>query len=285
MEITLDECIEENLRRLDQMCFSSQYFFMLTIQLNGMIYVILAYEVWLRNQYSLFSDAGFFPLVGYLLGCFIGLEFFIFHIAIYFGIWKIKHEGTAWHIIQKGEETELDVPAWEEIKGASTEAFIMNQRITSETFRYKFLNYNRTWLINQLPQILTPRTLRRSRPYLINQFARIINARRDDISSDEESEGDEKQKKFGPVALSTSSRNIIRHWLGQARRRLKLRSTVEPIIKRSRGAQCEQCLSRKQLQIEYEVELDKMIEMYDRTFPGDEEGKQKSSFDTLCDHC
>jgi hypothetical protein len=283
LEITLDECIEESLRRLDQMCFSSQYFFMLTLQMNGMIYIILGYEVWLRYNYSFFSDSGFFPLLGFLLGCYIGLEYVIFRVVARFGIWRIKHEGTAWHIIQKGEETELDVPAWEEIKGASTEAFIMNQRITSETFRYKFLNYNRTWLINQLPQILTPRTLRRSRPYLINQFARIINARREDISDDEEAEDQEiKEKKFGPVALTTASRNIIRHWLGLGRRRLNMRNTIEPLIKRARGAQCEQCLSRKQLQIEYEVELDKMMELYDRTYPGDAEGKKPIRFVIHC---
>jgi hypothetical protein len=146
----------------------------------------------------------------------------------------------------------------------------MNQRITSETFRYKFLNYNRTWLINQLPQILTPRTMRRSRPYLINQFARIINARRDDISDDSD---EDKDKKFGPVALSAPSRNIVRFWLGRARRRLRLRSIVEPLIKRARGAQCEQCLSRKQLQIEYEVDVDTMATMYDNAYPDDEEGK------------
>eukprot|EP00613_Pedinella_sp_CCMP2098_P053939 CAMPEP_0171891194 /NCGR_PEP_ID=MMETSP0992-20121227/44597_1 /TAXON_ID=483369 /ORGANISM="non described non described, Strain CCMP2098" /LENGTH=258 /DNA_ID=CAMNT_0012518489 /DNA_START=14 /DNA_END=791 /DNA_ORIENTATION=- len=54
----------------------------------------------------------------------------------------------------------------------------MNQRITQETFRFKFLNYNRTWLINQLPSILTARTLKRSRPYLINQFTVLINKAR-----------------------------------------------------------------------------------------------------------
>lgn len=130
----------------------------------------------------------------------------------------------------------------------------MNQRITSETFRYKFLNYNRTWLINQLPQLLTPRTLRRSRPYLINQFARIINARRDDISDD----SDKEERGLGPVALSASSRNIIRWWLGKARRRLRLKTIVDPLVRRARGAECEQCLSRKKLQIEYEVDVDEM---------------------------
>ena len=269
METSLDECIEEKLRRLDQMCFSSQYFLMLTVHVNGIIYLVLAYENWLFWDYSPFSDSGFFLLFGFLTAVFIAFEWVIMFLAIRLKVWRIKHESTAWHLQQK-EEDELDVPAWEEIKGASTEAFLMNQRITSETFRYKFLNYNRTWLINQLPQILTPRTMRRSRPYLINQFARIINARRDDISDDSD---EDKDKKFGPVALTAPSRNIIRHWLGKARRRLRLRSIVEPLIKRARGSQCEQCLSRKQLQIEYEVDVDAMATMYDNAYPDDEEGK------------
>merc|ERR1711998_396030 len=118
-------------------------------------------------------------------------------------------------------------------------------RITSETFRYKFMNYNRSWLIHQLPQLLTPRTLRRSRPYLINQMARIIHARRDDISDD--SDGD-RGAHFGPVALNTASRQIIRWWLGKARRRRTLSSIVDPLIRKARVAECEQCLSRRQVQ-------------------------------------
>ena len=78
----------------------------------------------------------------------------------------------------------MDLPDWDDIKGASHDAYLMNQRITSDTFRFKFLNYNRAWLINQLPTLLTPRTLRRSRPYLINQLARVIGNRRQDISDD-----------------------------------------------------------------------------------------------------
>jgi hypothetical protein len=99
------------------------------------------------------------------------------------------------------------------IKGASHDTYLMNQRITSDTFRYKFLNYNRSWLISQLPQLLTPRTLRRSRPYLLNQLARVIDNRRNDISDDSEND----KKKFGPVALTASSRSIVRWWLEKAR--------------------------------------------------------------------
>ena len=61
---------------------------------------------------------------------------------------------------------------------------------------------------------MTPRTLRRSRPYLINQFTRILSQLNQDISSDSDDEGGPK---FGIVALNAPSRNIVRWWLAQAR--------------------------------------------------------------------
>ena len=107
------------------------------------------------------------------------------------------------------EEEPFVLPDLDDIKGASAEAFSMNQRIVSDTFRFKFLNYNRTWLISQLPTILTPRTMRRSRPYLLNQFQRILGALQADVS-DDESDMDEA---YGPVALNGQSRALIRWWL------------------------------------------------------------------------
>lgn len=275
MEDSLDECIDESLRRVDQMCFSAQYYMMVTIQACGIVYVMLGFECWIRvsnnySGYSVFSDVGLAYIVAFLLAGYYLLYYFVIYIAVRLKIWRIKHENTAWHM-QQSEEDDIDIPGWEDVKGASHEAYLMNQRITSETFRYKFLNYNRAWLINQLPQLLTPRTMRRSRPYLINQLSRIINARRDDISDDSDGE---KDKKFGPVALSASSRTIIRWWLGKARRRLKLKNIVEPLIRRARGTECEQCLSRKQLQVEYEIDIDTMADRYDRMYPEDEEVDQ-----------
>jgi hypothetical protein len=43
-----------------------------------------------------------------------------------------------------------------------------------------------------------------------------------------------------------------RWWLTQARRRLRLREIVQPLINKGRGVYCEQCLSRKQLQVRVE---------------------------------
>merc|ERR1719313_3204690 len=174
-------------------------------------------------------------------------------------LWRIKHENTSWHTAVP-EEDEFDIPDWEDVEGASHDAYIMNQRITEETFRFKFLNYNRTWLINQLPGILTPRTLRRSRPYLINQFTRILSQLNQDISSDSDDEGGPK---FGIVALNAPSRNIVRWWLAQARRRMRLREVVQPLINKARGTQCENCLSRRQLQVTCVIPLEVLAAQFD----------------------
>merc|ERR1711988_511244 len=216
MEDSLDECIDEELRKLDKMCFSSQFYVMMRFSMNGVIYVVFAVEIWIRTLYSPFTYTGFATLSMVLILCYLLMEWATLKVAVYLQVWKIKHENTAWHILQK-EEDELDIPGWEDLKGASHEAYLMNQRINSETFRYKFLNYNRAWLVNQLPHILTPRTLRRSRPYLITQFTKILGSVNPDISSDSESDEDPDKPKFGPVALSAPSRNMIRMWLAQAR--------------------------------------------------------------------
>jgi len=186
------------------------------------------------------------------------INWIIMKMAIYMKLWRVKHENTAWHTALQ-EQDEFEVPGWEDLKGGSHDAFMMNQRITSETFRFKFLNYNRAWLINQLPSILTPRTLRRSRPYLINQFTRILNQLNQDISSDSEDDG----RKFGPVALKANSRQIIRWWLAQARRRMRLREVVQPLISKARGTQCENCLSRRQLQVTCVIPLEVLAAQFD----------------------
>jgi len=265
MEDSLDECIDESLRTMDQMCFSSQYYMILTIHVNGMFMFGLGIEVMIRHEYNFLGDQASLIIIPFVIWTAIFVRKLCLFGAIYFKLWKIKHENTAWHTAVP-EEDEFDIPGWEDLNGASHDAFIMNQRITQETFRFKFLNYNRSWLINQLPSILTPRTLRRSRPYLINQFTRILNSLNQEISSDEE----EEKPQFGPVTLTAPSRQLVRWWLAQARRRMRLREVVQPLINKARGTQCEQCLSRKQLNVECIIPLETLAEKFDEEHPEDE---------------
>merc|ERR1711988_1072565 len=109
MEDSLDECIEEGLRKLDQMCFSSQYYMMMTMSMNGVIYIVFAIEVWIRTLYSPFTDTAFAPLVTFLILVYLLLEWLTITMAVYLKVWKIKHESTSWHLLQK-EEDDLDIP-------------------------------------------------------------------------------------------------------------------------------------------------------------------------------
>ncbi|GMI38387.1 hypothetical protein TrCOL_g4878 [Triparma columacea] len=266
LEDSLDECIEESMRTMDQMCFSSQFYMMMTIHVNGIMYMVLSIEIMIRAEYNMFGDPAFYIVTLFVIGFSLATKQFLIWAALKVNLWRIKHENTAWHTTVEDAD-EFDIPGWDDMKGASHDAYLMNQRITSETFRYKFLNYNRAWIINQLPTILTPRTLRRSRPYLINQFTRILNAMNQDISSDSDMDDGPK---FGIPILNAPTRKLLRWWLNQAQRRLKLREVVQPLINRARGTQCEQCLSRKLLQVELVVPIEELDERFQAEHPDEE---------------
>ncbi len=292
-EDSLDECIDESMRTLDQMCFSSQYYMMNSLHISGMLFVTLAIEIILRSEYNAFGD----PAVPIVLIYVLSSAWFLKKLFIFVGarvdLWKVKHENTAWHGAQtEDDDEELNIPGWEDVKGASRDAFIMNQRITAESFRYKFLNYNRAWLIEQLPSILTPRTLQRARPYLVTQLSRVLDSLNPNIS-DISDEDDDGRPKFGPVALTSAQRQIIRTWLAQARRRRRLFEVVQPIINQARGNECEQCLSRRQLQVELVIPIEVLADRFERETGAQEFDqvawkmyfKKNEKFRTLCLEC
>eukprot|EP00952_Eustigmatos_sp_NYUAD-ZCMA_P013437 53312-Eustigmatos_ZCMA.PRE.1 len=53
MEDTLDECIDDSMRTLDQMCFSSQYYTMLAMYVNGLFFAVLGMEMMIRSDYNI----------------------------------------------------------------------------------------------------------------------------------------------------------------------------------------------------------------------------------------
>ena len=256
LDDSLDECIDESVRTLDHMCFSSQFYMMMTIHCNSIIYLVLGIEMMARAKYNLFGDPATPFLIAFVVICSTLVKKILICLAMVLRIWRVRHENINWHLNVISED-EFIVPNWDEFQGASLDAYEMTKHITSDTFRYKFLSYNRSWLINQLPTLITPRTMRRSRPYLIHQFTRILNTLNTDISSD--SDADEDGPRFSEVpALDATSRTMLQWWLREAQRRLKLNSIVQPFIHQARGVQCEKCLSRKKLQVETRISMNIM---------------------------
>lgn len=276
MEDTLDQCIDEGKRSLDQMCFSSQFYMMDTIHMGGMILFILGLQTILHAEYNLFGDPATIVLFPYVIFSCIIVKYICSFVADVFGIWRLKDDATGFHISLSGPTPidEFGVPQWEELGVTSHEAYLLNQKLTSETFRYKFLNYNRPWLVSQLPNILTPRTLRRGAPFLISQLARVLGTVNPDISS--ESSGDDQPIKFGPVRLSSTSKSIAIMWLAEARKRRRLRDVVKGIISNARKQECEQCLSRQQLHVDVIIPIEVLAERFE-----EEQGESVEVFDQV----
>ena len=255
-EDSLDECIDESVRTMDHMCFSTQFYMMMTIHVNGIIFMVFGIEMINRAQYNLFGDPAMPAVVIIVVIGVAVLKQALIWLSLIFGIWNIRHENTAWHANMRNEDT-LQLPDWDGIKGASHDAFEMNKKISDESFRYKFMNYNRSWLIEQLPNVLTPRALRRSRPFLTNQLARVIQTLNDGISSDSDSELDTNRFQV-PTNIPDSAEHLLKDWMKEARRRLMMKDAVQPFIEKERKSHCESCLSNKALKIQMEFDLDKM---------------------------
>ena len=256
LEDNLDECIDESLRSMDQMCFSSQFYMMLTLHVNGMLYLVLGIQMMIRAQFNLFGDPVIIILISYIALCAVLVKGALIWMGKLFRIWKTKHENTAWHAgIREVLYENLD--HLDNVQGVRYEEYAMDQRLTSETFRHKFLKHNKSWLMDQLPDILSPRTLRRSRPYLIGQFSKIINKLNEDISSDSSTD-DETVRKFTMSIITAPSRKMIKNWRMLAQRRIKLREIAQPLILKARNSHCEICLSRNEVQVEPLIDIEEL---------------------------
>ncbi|EED88737.1 predicted protein [Thalassiosira pseudonana CCMP1335] len=255
---TLDDCIQESLRSVDQMCFSSQYYMLNTIHVNAMIYFVLGVEMMTRANYNLFGDPAMFPIVAIVFLSVMVVKGALVWFGRILGVWRIRYEKRGWHDhVQL--EGDPNVEQLGEIQGSGHDRYQMELRMSSETFRYKFLRYNRSWIINQLPDMLTPRVTQRSRPYMINQLSRVLGAINQDITSDSDSDGGPD---FEVGLVNASSRTMLRKWLKQAERLLRLKKIIQPLIQQAKGSECDVCLSRNQLSVETFFSVEELDERF-----------------------
>lgn len=242
---TLDECIDSGLRSIDQMCFSSQYYMLNTIHLNGMVYFIIGVEMMARAEYTVFGDPAVVPLSVSIILFSIAVKSILIYTARRYGLWKIKHEKKGWHANILDGEVNPTIEQTEAIQQIKNQDTAMEQLLTSDRFRYKFLTNNRSWTLSRLPELITPRVCDAQKPYLINQFARILSELNEDISSD----SDDGQE-FDTPTVTDSTRTLARTWLEKATRQLRLNKLVQPLILQAKGNECQSCLSRNLLQVE-----------------------------------
>jgi hypothetical protein len=249
---TLDECIEEDLRTIDHLCFSGQYYMILFLHTTGIIYFVLGSEMILRSKYNPFGDPATLLIISSVFLASGFVKFFLLWIALKLNLWKPRSSTVKWLV---GIRTAVEGVGLIDFS-SHNESFSMENRMMEDAFRFRFIDHNRNWLLSQLPNILTPRTVKRSRPYLLNQFAKILTSLNDEISSDSETDDTSPKFKATDGILNGNSRGMMKSWLYRAKRRVVMKRITEPLILKERGNYCEQCLSRKQLQVQVLVDFD-----------------------------
>ncbi|KAA0156746.1 hypothetical protein FNF29_00857 [Cafeteria roenbergensis] len=248
----LDGSISSKLQTLDSLCFSSQFYAMSAFHAWGIAMVMIGIQVMLRKEYNMFGDVAFGIILLVMWLLFVVLRYLLIALADAVGLWKIPRiEGSiddelaAKLAIGEGDLQDLEMDRME-LK-------FMN----SESFRVRFLEQNRPWLVQHLIELLTPRTLEvpqadgtPTRQYVKGVYNRLMSMLEDlDVRSDvstprDEDDGDQQRKrkwKADADPPSATSREIMREWLGKARRRILYKLAVADTIEAAKRDACDSC--------------------------------------------
>eukprot|EP00981_Chlorochromonas_danica_P002026 scaffold413_cov176-Ochromonas_danica.AAC.22 len=254
----VDESISEEFQTVDQLCFSSQYYFLLGLLSFSMVQMVMAITGFLRLNYNPFGDKAFCLifiivfLIGELMRYFYAL---LADIKVkrfnWRGLWATKQiEGTvdddvaAKLAIGEGKQADLEQERLE------------LQALNSERFRHRFLERNRPWILQHLVDLLTPRSLEQPGPdgrpaieYVRDVYAELMAmgeglrrpGDREDISSDEEDELEAIRRNWPREPVTGASLAIARMWLAKARKRRTFAKLIRGIIEQNKKTLCEVC--------------------------------------------
>jgi len=263
---------------------------MMTVHTSGIIYLVLGVEMMSRARYNLFGDPAMPLIIGFVWATAVVVKKLLVWMGLSFGLFRVRKDRRNWHLLFRLRE-EDDLQNATDLDGIGDGiGYEMEQKITSETFRHNFLNHNRSWLIEQLPSLLTPRTKRRCQGYLIPQFSRILNNLNTDISSDS---SDDDGPSFGEsVIIDSDQKTMMTSWVEEARDRIVLKNSVEDEIIRARGSHCQRCLSNQLLSVKTSISFDDMFASFKREHsdPGDQVAfksfwQKSQAYQTICQKC
>ena len=212
LERSYDESIDYSLRSVDQLCFSSQFYFILAIGGSGSFLFAISISMMLRAKYNMFQDILFGLMVGIVLGlCVVAKRVFMF-LADVIGLWKISQARVDENMIHEEDLPEYEVEKQDKTAGKRGDFTIAD--LTTDVFRRKFLDHNRMWLVDHLAGMLTPRTAKRFR-------AASGSMRISGSLSDSDSDAGDREAFVDKVRLSDSARRIMLMWHHESSKRTR----------------------------------------------------------------
>ena len=253
-----DTSISEHLQSADRMCFSSQYYFLVSGFAWGAIVFMLGLLTLLNNGVNMWLDWLNVVNVGLSLLLAMGVKRALHAAGRYGGLWtRLTLEGTL------DDEIGTSLAMVEGDAAALAVERIELAAMNSERFRKLFIDRAKPWLLTQLHLLLTPRMLARSgtdgRPFKegvrdayealikMSEHAKMESDERakTELSGEEaeEARAAEAQAKAFSAMPSPGfmSRQVLLWWLGGARRSLRMGKLVRGTMEAARRPKCDLC--------------------------------------------
>ncbi len=80
--------MQHSWRSLDNFCFSSQYYFIISLTTWGIIFLYLGITTMLRNSYNPFADPVFLWYIGLIIAVMIPIRFILRMISV--RLWEVQ---------------------------------------------------------------------------------------------------------------------------------------------------------------------------------------------------
>jgi len=146
--LRLDRSILLPWRSLDQMCFSSQYYYAVTSATWGVLILAFSWSILLRNSYNFFSDPAILFMIAICAIAQLPIRKLFSFVGDFMGIWKQR----AAKIFQ-GEEPSDESEVVKLIDEYVEENALLT-KIQTNLYKSKFVKRNKEWLITNLDRLV-----------------------------------------------------------------------------------------------------------------------------------
>jgi hypothetical protein len=245
-----DESIDKNLRAVDQLCFSTQFYFINALHAMGIVFVVFAVEMMILSNYNMFGDPMLPAMVLYMLVVVRAIKLFCLKVADLLGLWQVfksteldksslaqsLHSGSGSGSMGSGSRASR---ASRSSRAGAGQSGGVTERLRAPDLMYAFLEHNRPWMLQNFANILTSEFLARNPPWIVKQIAKVFgltgyggSGEEDpddviqpktsvaaDISSDDGSEDDREEANYGDMEhlLTAAVRKVAARWLSYVR--------------------------------------------------------------------
>lgn len=292
-ECELDRSIAHAWRSLDNMSFSSQYYYTVSLAACGILFLYFGFTAMLRNAYNPFADPVLLFYAGGLTGLVAPIRALLRAGGNYCKLWEIP----------PAPSSRVDVAALNRLDHANNVKALVRS-IQTNPFRHKFMRVNREWLIHNIALILGGKNyLSRAGPalqYLQAIYQRAVNAEAIDLRLRQEQAKIAEDLAQMPYNARAQARRrgvtshaaqvivsedsvsdllapswqipaglaldhvprLARLWLAFARQTMRLKAMVADLVAKQLTPQCQRCRSVFRLQVIQKVGFPQVCEKF-----------------------